>query len=62
VAAGVVAAGGGGVLLVTDIGRVPKYQKAPATRIMKTTTTTIPFLSMEVSHLRRGPIARLVSS
>jgi hypothetical protein len=46
VAAGTVAAG---VPLVTDIGLDPKYQKAAATRTIKTTTTTIPFLSMEVS-------------
>ena len=39
-------AGGVGVLVVADMGLVPKYQKAAATRMIKTTTITVPFVSM----------------
>jgi hypothetical protein len=49
VAAGVVAAGGVGVLLVFGAGPAPKYHMPPATRMIMATTITIPFVSIGVS-------------
>jgi hypothetical protein len=51
--AGVVAAGGGGVLLVTDAGLLPKYQKPTATKMIMATMIAIDFVSIGVPHFSK---------